>query len=81
MAFSRMRRARPQQACPTFPVSLALPLHARFGERNPTCLRALLAQLMELITHCSDCAPAHSFQSPFARPLPCVDALPLVLPR
>ena len=29
-AFSRMRHACPQQACPTFPVSLALPLHARF---------------------------------------------------
>jgi len=30
-----------------------------------------LAQLIELTTHCSDCAPARS--SPLARPLPCVD--------
>ena len=42
------------------------------GERNPTCLRALLAQLMELTTHRSDCAPARSSRSPLARPLPYV---------
>ena len=46
------------------------------GERNLTTPRGLLAQLVELTTHCSDCATAHAFcssRSPLARPLPCVD--------
>ena len=56
------------------PLARPLPCVDRsFGERNPTCLRALLAQLMDLTTHCSDCAPARSSRSPLARPLPCVD--------
>jgi len=33
---------------------------------------ATLAQLMELTTHCSECAPARSSRSPLARPLPYV---------
>ena len=30
------------------------------GERSLTTPRGLLAQLMELTTYCSDCAPAHA---------------------
>ena len=48
------------------------------GERNVTTPRGLLAQLVELTTHCSDCATAHAFcswGSPLARPLPCVDRI------
>ena len=55
------------------PLARPLPCVDRsFGERNPTCLRALPAQLMELTTHSSDCAPARSSRSPLARPLPYV---------
>ena len=56
------------------PLARPLPCVDRsIGERNLTCLRALPAQLMELTTHSSDCAPARSSRSPLARPLPCVD--------
>ena len=55
------------------PLARPLPCVDRsIGERNPTCLRALLAQLMELTTHSSNCAPARSSRSPLARPLPYV---------
>jgi len=56
------------------PLARPLPCVDRsIGERNLTCLRALPAQLMELTTHYSDCAPTRSSRSPLARPLPCVD--------
>ena len=55
------------------PLARPLPCVDRsIGERNLTCLRALPAQLMELTTHSSDCAPARSSRSPLARPLPYV---------
>ena len=55
------------------PLARPLPCVDRsIGERNLTCLRALPAQLMELTTHYSDCAPARSSRSPLARPLPYV---------
>ena len=59
------------------PLARPLPCVDRtIGERNLTTPRGLLAQLVELTTHCSDCATAHAFcssRSPLARPFPCVD--------
>jgi len=61
--------ARPSRS----PLARPLPCVDRsIGERNPTCLRALLTQLMELTTHCNDCALARSSRSPLAHPLPYV---------
>ena len=59
------------------PLARPLPCVDRtIGERNLTTPRGLLAQLVELTTHCSDCATAHAFcssRSPLARPLPSDD--------
>ena len=59
------------------PLARPLPcVNRTISERNLLTPRGLLAQLVELTTHCSDCATAHahcSSRSPLARPLPCVD--------
>ena len=61
------------------PLARPLPCVDRtIGERNLTTPRGLLAQLVELTTHCSDCATAHTFcssRSPLARSLPCDDRI------